>query len=131
MLDTILDNFASQVKEKIAKLTTELKQTYDFQNVEDGVADLVDDVATAILQACLIEVLEDREVLLVLKEIGTHQGMKFHGFRKISVYVYTGQRVTIRSPWFVRTQKKRGRKKAGPNGRGSTRRIYPGSLPYK
>ena len=56
MLDTILNNFAAQVKEKIAKLTNELKKTYDFQNVEDAVSELVDDVATAILQACLAEV---------------------------------------------------------------------------
>ena len=119
MLDTILDNFATHVKEKIAKLTNELKKTYDFQTVEDAVSELVDDVATDILHACLTEVLEDQEVLSVLKEVGPHQGMKFHGFRTISVYVYTGQRVKIRSPWFVSTQKKRGRKKAGPNGRGS------------
>ena len=56
MLDTILNNFATQVKKKIAELTNELKQTYNFQTVEDVVAELVDDVATAILQACLAEV---------------------------------------------------------------------------
>ncbi len=119
MLETILNNFAVQVKKKVADLTKELKQTYDFQKVEDVVAALVDDVATTILQACLQDVLEDQEVLAVLKELGKHQGLKFHGFRKITVYVYTGRRVTIRSPWFVSKQKKRGRKKAGPNGRGS------------
>jgi len=119
MLDTILNNFATQVKEKIAEVTNELKNTYDFQQVEDVVSELVEDVATDILQACLQEVLEDRDVLAMLKQRGSEQGVKFHGFRKISVYVYTGRRVTLRSPWFVRTQKKRGRKKAGPNGRGS------------
>ena len=51
MLDTILNNFAAQVKEKVTELTNELKKTYDFQNVEDVVAELVDDVATAIVQA--------------------------------------------------------------------------------
>ena len=118
MLETILNNFAVRVKEKVAELTNELKQNYDFQHVEEVVADLVDEVATNILHDCLTEVLEAQEVLAVLKKIGTHQGVKFHGFRKITVYLYTGRRVAIRSPWFVSTQKKRGRKKAGPNGRG-------------
>jgi hypothetical protein len=119
MLETILTNFADHVKEKVAELTNELKQTYDFQQVEDVVADFVDDIATAILQTCLKEALEDAAVLRVLKQIGTRQGLRFHGFRTIAVYVYTGRHVKIRSPYFVSVQKKRGRKKAGPNGRGS------------
>jgi hypothetical protein len=119
MLETILNNFAIHVKEKIAEVTNELKKTYDFQQVEDVVSELVDNVATELLQACLKDVLEAQEVLVALKQIGAHHGLKFHGFRTLSVYVYTGRRVTIRSPWFVSTRKKRGRKKAGPNGRGS------------
>lgn len=119
MLNTILKNFAIEVKEKIAEVTNELKESYDFQNVEDVVAELVDHVATDILQACLKDVLEDQAVLAALKQIGAQHALKFHGFRKLSVYVYTGKRVEIRSPYFVSTRKKRGRKKAGPNGRGS------------
>ena len=118
MLDTLLNDFTIQVKEKIAELTNDLKESYDFQKVEEMIAEIVDDVTTSILQICLKEVLEDPNFLVLLKQSGLNQGMRFHGFREISVYVYTGQRVKVRSPYFVRVQKKRGRKKAGPNGRG-------------
>lgn len=82
-------------------------------------ADLIDDVTTSIVQVCLQEVLAVKEGLSELKRIGTGQGLKFHGYRQIDVYVYTGRRVSIRSPYFVRRDKKRGRKKSGPNGRGT------------
>jgi Fe2+ transport system protein FeoA len=119
MLETILSQFTIQVKEKIAAATKELKNTYDFQAVEDTVAELVDALATDLLQASLKEVLEDREILAELKQMGAEQGVKFNGFRTLNVYVYTGRRVTIRSPWFVKKGKKPGRKKNGPNGRGA------------
>jgi hypothetical protein len=119
MLETILSHFAIQVKEKIVDATNELKRTYDFQAVEDMVADLVDTLATDLLQACLKEVLEDRDFLSTLKQRGAEQGFKFHGVRKLNVYVYTGRCVMVRSPWFVKQGKKRGRKKNGPNGRGA------------
>jgi hypothetical protein len=119
MLETRLNDFVIHVKEKIAEITDELKESYDFQKVEDMVAELVKHVATDILHVCLQDVLEDQAVLASLKQIGVQSGLKFHSFRKLRVYVYTGARVEIRSPYFVSTQRKRGRKKAGPNGRGS------------
>jgi hypothetical protein len=118
MLETILNNFVIHVKGKMAEVTDELKESYDFQQVEDVVAELVEHVATDILHVCLKDVLEDQAVLASLKQRGGQYGLNFHGFRKLSVYVYTGRRVEIRSPYFVSTRKKRGRKKAGPNGCG-------------
>lgn len=118
MLETILNTFALHVKEKIADAIKNVKTTYHFEDVEEVVAGLVDEVATALVQRCLTEVFEDPEFFAVVKQRGTQQGLRFHGWRAISVYVYTGRRVTIWSPYFVNSQKKRGRKKAGPNGRG-------------
>lgn len=118
MLDVILKNFVCHVQEKMVDVLRDVKTTYHFEQVEAAVADLVDEVATALVQACLKDVLEAPEFLTMLKQRGMSQGLKFHGYRSLSVAVYTGRRVTVWSPYFVQSQKPRRRKKAGPHGRG-------------
>jgi hypothetical protein len=68
----------------------------------------------------LNKVLESITFLFLLKNLASKKGYRFKGMRNIQVYCPGGQRVVIRSPYFLKANsKKKGRKKKGPNGRGT------------
>jgi len=118
MLGTIVDEWGKDVKEKLEGSVRELITTCDFSRLEDVVQGMVNDLVNTLLQMVLEETFADEGFLAVLKQLGASLGLCFKGCREVTVSVYTGCQLRIKSPYFVVKSKKRGRKKRGPNGRG-------------
>jgi hypothetical protein len=118
MLGTSVDEWAKEVKEKLDGFVQELMTDCDFNRIEGALQEMVTTLVDSLLQTVLNAALTDAGFLLTLKQFGTSLGFQFKGYRDVSVYVYTGSRIRVKSPYFVCIGKKRGRKKRGPNGRG-------------
>ena len=118
MLETIVDEWGKEVKEKLEGSVQELITSCDFHRLEDVVQGMVNELVNTLLQTVLEETFADEGFLVVLKQFGASLGLRFKGCREVTVDVYTGCQIRIKSPYFVVKRKKRGRKKRGPNGRG-------------
>lgn len=118
MLETILDEWVKEVKEKVGGFGQELKTHGDFSHLEGVLGAMVSELVDKLLQTVLAEVLADKEFLGILKQVGSSLGLRFRGYREVSVYVYTGSRIRVKSAYFVSRGRKQGRKRRGPNGRG-------------
>jgi hypothetical protein len=75
------------------------------------------------LEACLLAMalntnLGSRRFLEQLKAVGSQLGMRYKEYRTLQVRLQNGLEVTVKTPYFIKAEAKRGRKKKGPNGRG-------------
>jgi len=107
-----------QLADTLTKIGSCFSSTLDWNRLEislrDTLYDFIDQLISPVLQA----VLEDKEGFLPpLKQLAARKGMRFCGFRRTSVRIFTGRTLTISSPWFTKAPSKRKRKKA-PNGSG-------------
>lgn len=118
MRDSIVQNVAEKVKEKVEELGVRLHETLSFAEVERILRTLTQEVVAEIVAPVLNEVLQDPVLLQRLKEAAKPLGYLFIGYRSLSVRVVCGVEVEVRSPYFGKVGGKRGRKKRGPNGRG-------------
>jgi len=110
---------AQFVKERIEVLSEEMAQTLDFARFEQEGAELMRQASTLISAIVLTEQLTSLTFLEQLKVLGARKGMRFREYRTVTVYFATGKTARIPSPYFTKAKPKRGRKKRGPNGRGS------------
>ena len=118
MEDGIVQHIAEKVKEKVTELLVGMYETLAFAEVEQVLRTLTQEVVAEIVAPVLNEVLQDPGLLHRLKEAAKPLGYRFIGYRSLSVRVLCGVEVEVRSPYFGKVGRKRGRKKRGPNGRG-------------
>ena len=111
---TIAD-FLSRIEGELEALRGRVKHSLDFAEVEQTLTTLVNEVLTALLERVLKPVLSDARWLERLRRLG----MRFKGYRRVRVRLSTGTAVEVSSPYFIKAAPKRGRRKRGPNGRGS------------
>ncbi len=110
----LLQEFA----DSILKIQANLSSNLDFNRLELSLRDAFYELTSQLLLQPLQDMLSDREKFLVaLKQLAAKKGMRFCGFRKTSVRIFTGRTLSISSPYFVKAKSKRKRKKA-PNGSG-------------
>jgi len=107
-----------QLADTFTKIGSCFSSSLDWNQFEiflrNALYDFVDQVMLPVLQA----VLEDREGFLpALKQLAARKGMRYCGFRRTSVRIFTGRTLAVSSPWFTKAPSKRKRKKA-PNGSG-------------
>lgn len=107
------------VKVRIETLTQEMAETLDFATFEQELDELMGQVCTVISAIKLTKLLAAAEFLAKLKQLGARKGMRLKEYRTVTVYFATGKTMVIPTPYFVKAKPKRGRKKQGPNGRGS------------
>ncbi len=107
------------VNKRVAELTQELNETYDFATFEQEILEVMSQVSTLLIAIVLTEIMTSPEYLALLKQLAARKGMRFKEYRTVTVFLATGKTVKISTPYFVKAKPKRGRKKLGPNGRGS------------
>lgn len=117
--DLFLQAVTQFVKVQIEGLTQEMTETFDFATFEQGLDELMRQVCTVISAIKLTELLTSSEFLAQLKQLGARKGMRFKEYRTVTTYFATGKTALIPMPYFIQAKPKRGRKKQGPNGRGS------------
>ena len=59
-----------------------------------------------------------KTILEWLRQLGAKKALKFVSYQTIMITLPSGNKIQIRSPFFVKSAPKRGRKKKGPNNRG-------------
>ena len=102
----------------IYDIQSTLPLSLDWNDFERCLRNALHDFIDQILLPALQSILEDRENFLPgLKLLAARKGMRFCGFRKTSVRIFTGRSLSISSPWFTKAKSKQKRKKA-PNGSG-------------
>ena len=116
-LDDMLGNFVENIKNTVVDYTVRLKCSFDFTSIEREIRELLDKLSAKILTPLLQNAIQDKVVLNFLKIVGGRLGMRFVRFREITVRLYNGQKIQILSPYFVKAQPKRGRKRTKPGPR--------------
>jgi hypothetical protein len=107
-----------QLADTLTKIGSCFSSTLDWNRLEISLRDTLYDFIDQLISPLLQAVLEDKEGFLPpLKQLAARKGMRFCGFRRTSVRIFTGRTLTISSPWFTKASSKRKRKKA-PNGSG-------------
>lgn len=103
-------------------LEAELLSDMDFNAIEIRLRDAFHDLVDQTLLPTLQTILDNRDWFLSsLKQLAAKLGMRFCGYRKTNVRIFTGHTLTIFSPYFVKAKPKgkRGRKpRRAPNGTG-------------
>lgn len=118
MLETILNSFNEEVKKKIAELEQTLYETLDFSAIEQELAEIMSSFSALILQAMLNQLLSEPTFLAGLKQMGGRLGMKYKEHRTITVRLYNGQTIEVKTPYFIKAEPKgRRRKKKKKNKR--------------
>ena len=118
MLEEIVRHWEEEVKEKASEWIERLLEGWAYEDVEREVLSWGREVCSGLLGVLLEEVLSDQRVLRVVRGLGGQLGYRLVSYPEVEVTLGSGGKVRVRSPYFVKATPKRGRKKAGPNGRG-------------
>ena len=114
----MLKIWVSYFEIEMNKIVKEFKETLDGSKLEREIQALVMGLEAWLIGHTLEQVLRDRDVLKQLKILAGRKGMKYKEYRKLKIRLHNGIQIEIRTPYFIRTDSKRGKKKKGPNGRG-------------
>lgn len=107
-----------KLTDAILELQAHLSSSLDWNDLERSLRDALNEFIDQTLLQSLQGILDDRiGFLAALKQLAARKGMRFSGFRKTSVRIFTGRTLSISSPYFVKAKSKRKRKRA-PNGAG-------------
>jgi len=107
------------VKAKMEGLNRELEETLDFAAYERGLNEVMTAISGLIVSIQLSELYARMEFLEQLKVLGAAKGMRFKEYREVTLTLSNGQKIQVSTPYFLKARPKRGRKKRGPNGRGT------------
>lgn len=119
MSENIISGFLEKINEIVENSAEKLEREHDFSSIERELKEITDEFATSILETVLNDYLDNASFLKILKEAGGRSAMRFRGYREITIRIYNGGNIRIMSPYFTKSQPKRGKKKRGPNGRGA------------
>lgn len=119
MPEKMLQDFARHLEGKLDEWAIRLRRDLDVAQLEGALLEEVDKLCGGLLEHLLNARLGDAAWLADLKRLGGRLGLRFKEYRWITVRLCHGQCVRLRTPYFVKARPKRGRKKRGPNGRGS------------
>lgn len=112
--DSIVNSFVENLEKTFADSAVQLKSLFDFTSIEKEVREMLDVFGSSILGLLLQDAIKDEAVLKIIKTIAGRLGMHFVRLREVTVRLYNGQEVRIESPYFVKAQPKRGRRRHKP-----------------
>jgi hypothetical protein len=115
MLETILNSFNEDIKQKIVELEERLYETLDFSAVEQAMAEMMNRFSATVLEMMLNQLLSEQNILATLKEMGGRMALKYKEYRTITVRLYNGQRIKVKTPYFSKAKGK-GRKRKKKKG---------------
>jgi len=110
-LSTMIHEVFQQVQELLA--------TGDFLAICEAVTSLTRTLTDRLWETTLSLILHDQIFLKRLRSWGSQCGWQFVSYQRITVILPSGTRLKITSPFFVKMKPRRGRKKRGPQGRGT------------
>ena len=115
----IVNDMAEKIKSSIEQALTSLASGADLVEIERQFELLFQGLAGQIIGHCLESFLSEPSTLSALKKIGGERCLRFKGMRHKTLVLGCGGEMSVRSPYFISKTKRRGKKKAGPNGTGT------------
>jgi len=119
-IGTILQLFTPYIQKEVARLSEELGKTWDFRQFEDDVMRLTNQLEACLITCVLEEYLTDPAFLMPLKVLAGKLGMRFKEYRSVCIRLGNGLQAVITTPYFIKANPKRGRKKEVQMGGAST-----------
>ena len=119
MLDTIIQDFAEQIKIRCSEIIADFTTQLDFTGVEKAITEELAKLSAQLQQAMLNALLLASVFLSKLKIYAGTCGLRFKEYRYITVTLSNGKQIQVKSPYFVKAKPHSRRKKRGPNGTGS------------
>lgn len=116
----ILQLFTPYIQRELSKLSAELSKTWDFQQFENGIMTLMNQLEACLISLTLSEFLTNPDTLTWLKLLGSKLGMRFKEYRVVNVRLCNGLQIPVTTPYFLKAKAKRGPKKRGQMGEGNT-----------
>jgi hypothetical protein len=116
----IIQLFTPYIQKETAQLAKQLGETLDFRQFEDGMQQLMDQLAACIITCALEDWLTTPAFLMQLKSVGGKLGMRFKEYRTLRIRLGSGLHITLATPYFIKTKPKRGPKKKDEMGGEST-----------
>ena len=119
--DKIMEKLKSNLIEKETDLQKHLEEG-DFMKFEQAVKGEIDEMSKSLMQSMLNNAAEDKSMQLKAKQIGEKKKLKIRK-TKVSIYIWTGQKIEITSyygspkPNYTK-KKKGGAVKVDPMGEG-------------
>lgn len=110
--ETIIQIVTPFIQAKMAQLLADLGETWNVGEFETGVGQIMDVVEACFVQIALNAHLAEEANLKRLKQLGSKLGMRFKEYRKLRVRLQSGQQIEVDSPYFIKAERKRGRKNA-------------------
>jgi hypothetical protein len=118
-VEKIITDFVTKVNNMVINADRMLETDVDFSQVEKSLHELLKGFAASVLQRILESYLNKQSVIKQLKVIAGRFGMRYKEYRQVQIHLFNGEKISVMSPYFIRVAKKRGKRKRGPNGRGS------------
>lgn len=89
-----------------------------FLEASERLRTLEQEISDLCWESLLSELFQDVDFLHQLRELGARKGMRFVSNQLVTLILPSGNRIEIKSPFFVKASPKKGRQKRGPQGRG-------------
>lgn len=110
MLEDSLRTFTEQVKTIVQEFETQLWKTLNFSVVEKAISEILEHLATSLLEQLLKPLLRSASFLGYLKVVAGRMGMHFKEYRPLTVRLYNGHSLSVESPYFIKAVPKKGKK---------------------
>lgn len=118
LIDQLITSVSTMIQETVHQLQEFLKQG-DFLAINDSLTAMTRSLTDRLWTTTLELILNDRVFLKRLRSWGSTQGWQFVSYQPLTIILPTGTRLSVTSPFFVKMNPRRGRKKRGPQNRGS------------
>lgn len=115
------EEISKVISEKLQEVSQEaeiLLREGRFLEASERLRMLEQEISDLCWESLLQEVFSDANFLQKLRELGARKGMRLVSYQPIEIILPSGNRIEIKSPFFVKASPKKGRKKKGPQGRG-------------
>ncbi len=90
MFAEILHELAEEIKEKEAEWTDLLKREFSYQEIEQEILDVVNDLFARLVGSLLAEALGDREVQRQVRRFGGKLAYRFVGYQEVTIRLARG-----------------------------------------
>jgi hypothetical protein len=117
-IDNIVKEFLKQIEEKVEEIRKQLKEELNYVRIEEELTKLAKRYLGRVLEWIINETLREEETLKRLREVGGRKALHLKEYREVGVSLGNGEKVVIKSPYFIKARGKRGPKKRGPKGSG-------------
>lgn len=116
-----IEEITQALSEKIETAGSQIEDallTGSIKSATETIRDLANSFEDLAWEVYLTNLLKCKTILAWLRQLGAQKALKFVSYQTIMITLPSGNKIRVRSPFFVKAAPKKGRKKKGPNNRG-------------